>query len=54
MIDRQLYDNFKEILRSELIPALGCTEPGAIAYGASQARSLLGSMPESMVQRKYR
>ena len=48
MIDRQLYDNFKEILRSELIPALGCTEPGAIAYGASQARSLLGSMPESM------
>lgn len=48
MIDRQLYDNYKDILRSELIPALGCTEPGAIAYGASKARALLGTMPVSM------
>lgn len=47
-MDNKLYEDFKEILRSELVPALGCTEPGAIAYAASQARSLLGCMPDSI------
>lgn len=39
---------YLDILRQELIPALGCTEPIAIAYGAARARRLLGSFPEHM------
>ena len=40
--------NYEEILRSELIPALGCTEPIAIAYAAAKARSVLGTFPEKL------
>ena len=36
-MDKKLYEEFKEILRSELVPALGCTEPGAIACAAAEA-----------------
>ncbi len=42
----QHYDNFIRILEHELIPALGCTEPIAIAYAAAKARAVLGAMPE--------
>lgn len=35
-----------DLLYSELVPALGCTEPIAIAYAAAKARQVLGSMPE--------
>ena len=38
-------DTFLQILREELIPAMGCTEPIAIAYAAAEARRLLGEMP---------
>ena len=41
----QLYNEIKDILYSELVPALGCTEPGAIAYAAYQAQKLLGLKP---------
>ena len=34
-----LYQSFLDILREELVPAMGCTEPIAIAYAAAQARS---------------
>ena len=37
-----LYQSFVEILREELVPAMGCTEPIAIAYAAAQARAVLG------------
>ena len=40
------YDTFTKILEEELEPALGCTEPIAIAYCASMMRSTLGEMPE--------
>lgn len=40
------YTNFIRILEHELIPALGCTEPIAIAYAAAKARTVLGCMPE--------
>lgn len=39
---------FISLLRQELVPALGCTEPIAVAYTAALARQLLGTMPESM------
>ena len=41
-----LYQSFLEILREELVPAMGCTEPIAIAYAAAQARAVLGKRPE--------
>ena len=39
------YENYTAILREELIPAMGCTEPIAIAYAAAVTRKLLGEMP---------
>lgn len=35
-----------EVLQKELIPALGCTEPIAVAYGAAKAREVLGCFPD--------
>lgn len=45
-LEQKLYDNYLAILRHELVPALGCTEPIAIAYAAARAREVLGRMPE--------
>ena len=36
------------LLQDELVPAMGCTEPIAIAYGASVARKVLGCFPEKI------
>ena len=43
-----VYQTFVRILREELIPAMGCTEPIAIAYAAAKAREVLGVMPDKM------
>ena len=40
------YQAFINILREELIPAMGCTEPIAVAYCAATARDLLGAEPD--------
>lgn len=40
-MDKRIYDEYVNILREELVPALGCTEPIAIAYCSSLASSLL-------------
>jgi len=45
MLDKTLEDAYLAILREELVPATGCTEPIAIAYCAAQARALLGAVP---------
>jgi L-cysteine desulfidase len=37
---------YLHILQEELIPAMGCTEPIAIAYAAAKARQVLGSLPD--------
>ena len=39
------------ILKEELIPALGCTEPIAIAYACAKAKEVLGAFPEKMTVR---
>ena len=44
-----LYQTYVEILRRELIPAMGCTEPIAVAFCASKAREVLGEMPEKIL-----
>ena len=40
------YDTYLQILKEELIPAMGCTEPIAIALAAAKAREALGMAPE--------
>lgn len=47
-MDQTIYDSYVRILRRELVPALGCTEPIAIAYAGAKAREVLGTMPESV------
>ncbi|MBE5774813.1 MAG: serine dehydratase subunit alpha family protein [Clostridiales bacterium] len=37
---------YTDILNQELIPAMGCTEPIALAYCAAKARDVLGGMPD--------
>ena len=39
------YSQYLQILREELLPAMGCTEPIAMAYAAAKARQTLGEMP---------
>ena len=43
------YETYLQILRAELVPALGCTEPIAIAYAAAVARRVLGEMPKRII-----
>ena len=47
-MDQKVYDTYVSILKSELVPALGCTEPIAIAYASAKARDVLGEMPERL------
>ena len=42
MISHGEYENYVTILHGELVPAMGCTEPIAIAYASSKAREILG------------
>jgi len=46
MCTKEVYDNYVEILNDELVPALGCTEPIAIAYAAAKAKAILGRDPK--------
>ena len=44
----KLYETYVSILKKELVPAMGCTEPIAIAYCAAKAREVLGFQPEEV------
>ncbi len=43
-----LYQQYLNILREELRPAMGCTEPIAMAYAAARARQVLGRQPDKV------
>lgn len=43
------YDSYIQILKEELVPAMGCTEPICIAYAAAKAREVLGREPERIL-----
>ena len=40
------YSAYTRLIHRELRPAMGCTEPIAVAYACAQARALLGTLPE--------
>lgn len=42
------YRAYVEILQEELISAMGCTEPIALAYAAAKAREVLGTLPDKV------
>ncbi len=43
------YSAYIQILKEELVPAMGCTEPIAIAYAAAKGREVLGELPDQVV-----
>ncbi len=48
-MEKTLYDNYLKILREELVVAMGCTEPIAIAYAGAKAREVLGKKPTKVI-----
>ena len=50
-MNRKIYNEYVTILESELAPALGCTEPIALAYAAAKAKEVLGKMPDHITMR---
>lgn len=49
MSQQKIYDAYCNILNKELLTALGCTEPIAIAYAGAKARQVLGAMPDALL-----
>lgn len=45
-MDQDKYQEYIDILKEELVCAMGCTEPIAVAYAAALARKVLGRIPE--------
>jgi len=51
MISEKIHTDFLAILTEELIPAMGCTEPIALAFASARAKEVLGNFPERIVAR---
>ena len=47
-MDRSVYEAYVGILTRELVPAMGCTEPIAVAYAAATAARELPQRPEQV------
>lgn len=45
-MEKNIYDAYVDILKEELLPAMGCTEPIAVAYAGALAKRALGALPE--------
>jgi len=48
MLTAAIKNAYISILREELVPATGCTEPIALAFAAARLREVLGAMPEKI------
>lgn len=48
MLTEETEKKYLAILSEELVPAMGCTEPIALAYAAALARKTLGALPETV------
>jgi L-cysteine desulfidase len=47
MVTKEIYEKYVKILKEELVPAMGCTEPISIAYATARARAVLSETPIS-------
>lgn len=47
-MDKKIYEGCLAVLKEELVPAMGCTEPVSVAYAAALARNTLGCMPQEV------
>lgn len=47
MLTKEIYGQYVQILKEELVPAMGCTEPISIAYATARARAVLNETPVS-------
>ena len=55
-MEDKIYQSYLEILQEELVPALGCTEPIALAYAAASAREVFRGYARAygcLLQREY-
>ncbi|NCB43037.1 MAG: serine dehydratase subunit alpha family protein [Clostridia bacterium] len=43
-----VYNAYVKLLQKELVPAMGCTEPIAVAYCAAKAKEALGEIPDEV------
>ena len=43
------YGRYVAILEEELVAAMGCTEPIALAYAGARAREVLGCLPDRVI-----
>ncbi len=50
-MDKQLREQIKDIMQHEVVPATGCTEPGAVALCVAKAVETLGCEPEHITLR---
>lgn len=48
MLDKKLIDDITALIRREVVPAIGCTEPAAVALAVAKATEMLGICPESL------
>ena len=48
-LDNAKKEKYVQILKEELVPALGCTEPIAIAYTAANLRKIMGGIPDEIL-----
>ena len=49
MKKKDFFKVYANILREELVPAMGCTEPIAIAYAGALAKNILGALPDRVL-----
>ena len=48
MLDKETRDRIISLIHKEVVPAIGCTEPMAVALATARAKEALGSLPESI------
>ncbi len=48
-MDNKIKETFLAIIKEELMPAMGCTEPIALAYASAKAREYLGATPTKII-----
>ena len=49
ILAKEKYQTYLNLLKNELVPAMGCTEPISIAFAVARAKSVLGEEPLSAV-----